>query len=99
MKLFYTRGDKDMKEKKVDVLYDTAVHFTRGYGEFDAELLKKAFQTDSDTISKLIDELIYNGAIVSSGRDGYYVEEKSYNHSEYLLSKEIEEQRTFKGEG
>jgi len=73
-----------------------AIRLFGGYDTFDSDLLRKAFELDRDECNALIDKMLFNNAIVRKG-DGFAIS-KTYNHSDYLLEKELEKDKLVKKE-
>lgn len=87
---------RGMRKKSIEENYDTAIRFFGRYESFDSELISKALELDHEESNALIEKMLLNNAIVKVG-NGFAVS-KTYNHSDYLLERELKQDKLIKKE-
>ncbi|WP_411706043.1 hypothetical protein [Edaphovirga cremea] len=82
-----------MQNKDIDTIYDAAVRFVNSYGAVNKDFLCKAFEINYDDCNLLIAKMLAHGAIIEKKDSNEFVISKEYNHSNYLLERELEQEK------
>lgn len=84
---------KNKMPADIEAIYDAAARFCMSERILSKDRLCRALNLDDDKFQSLLLVLFDMGVISGKNDNGDYIASKDYNHSDYLLEKEVEEDK------